>query len=86
MVEAPGDCQRGGGGGEVVVEVVGLGLAAIESELHMDSPGNPISVHVSLGGDIVSVVVGSKSYVNPEDDVYKGLVVVGDEILIEVDD
>ena len=86
VVEAPENSQRGGRGGEVVVEVVGLGLAAIEREFHMDCPGNPISVHVGLGGDIVSVVVGSKSYVGPEDDVNEGLVVVSDKILIEADD
>ena len=65
MVEASEDCQRGGRGGEVVIEIVGLGLTPVQRELHMNCTRNPISVHVGLGGDIVSIVVGSRPYVSP---------------------
>ena len=63
VVEASEYCQRGRRGGEVVVEVVGLGLTPIQRELHMDCPRYSISVHVGISSDVVSVVVGSKTCV-----------------------
>ena len=57
MVESSEDSNTGVDGGEIVVEVVGVGLTAIESKLDIDSSSDSISIQILRISDVVSIII-----------------------------
>ena len=57
MVESSEDSNTGVDGCIIIVEVVGVGLTAIESKLDMDSSSDSISIQILSISDVVSIII-----------------------------
>ena len=86
VVESSEDSNTGVDGGEIVVEVVGVGLTAIESKLDIDSSSDSISIQILSISDVISIIIGSWSDIGGKYDIDVGLIVGGDVSSIEADD